>query len=45
MCLVVARAATIVYCSTSTSQVGLDLAFALPLRDAQRCHLRLFNLH
>ena len=33
-CLGVICAATTVYCSTSTSQGGLDLTFALPLRDA-----------
>ena len=36
---------TNICCSTGASQGGLDLAVALPLWDAQRCRLRLFNQH
>ena len=43
MCLGVVRAGTIIYCGASASQGGLDLAVALPLLDAQRCHLHLVN--
>ena len=35
-------AVTTIDCSPSASQGGRDCAVALSLRDAQRCHLRLF---
>ena len=47
MCLGAICAGTDTYCGASVSQGGLDLAFALPLRDVSHCrsHLRLFNQH
>jgi len=42
-CLGVVCAGTIICCSTSASQGGLDLAIALPLQDAQYCDLRFFD--
>ena len=42
-CLGVVRAGTIIYCSASASQGGIDLAVALPLWDDQYCDLRFFN--
>ena len=44
-CFGIICAGTIICSGASASQGGLDLAFALPLRDAQYCrsHLRLFD--
>ena len=43
MCIGVVCAGTDICFSTSASQGGLDLAVALPLRDAQYCDLHFFD--
>ena len=43
--LELAHSDIVICCSTSASQEGFDLAVTFPLRDAQRCRLRLFNQH